>query len=355
MALESIFQEISTTQRFQLIVDNLSDTLPMPWYRRYFPTAAPQLTLTYMAVLGESANVAAATVMTRDGETPLRAREALARMQGEIPPLKVMRRLSESQYREFRALQAINVSDETKRNQALKLIWGDVAYVSTAIDKRLDFLVGQGLSTGQLNLDTDNNPDGIVTPTAIDLMMPAGNKKTVAKQWSKDSEALPITDIQNTVQAGREAGKTFGKILMDGTLIQRLLATDQVKNDINDGKATTLDMLNNHLMASGLPIIEQVDFRTQIEKNGTNTTVNPWNVDNAVFVPSGPLGEIRNAIAIEDMAPVQNLVYAKDNGKLISKWRQNEPFREWTKAEYNAIPAFSTILDTYLLQTNTET
>src|SRR5690554_4876532 len=160
---KSIFQEIADSQRFQIMVDELSDSIATPWYRQYFPLSAPQMSLNYMTVLVGNANVTAASVVSRDGETPLRSREAVSMLQGEIPAIKVMRKLSERQYREYLSLQAMQVPDATKKQQALSLIWGDTKYVIESIDKRLDFLVAEGLSTGEITLTTTNNPDGLVT------------------------------------------------------------------------------------------------------------------------------------------------------------------------------------------------
>ena len=48
----------------------------------------------------------------------------------------------------------------TTKNQALKLIWDDTKYVADSVDKRLDHLVLQGISTGKISINVDNNPDG---------------------------------------------------------------------------------------------------------------------------------------------------------------------------------------------------
>lgn len=352
---KSIFQEIADSQRFQIMVDELSDSIATPWYRQYFPLSAPQMSLNYMTVLVGNANVTAASVVSRDGETPLRSREAVSMLQGEIPAIKVMRKLSERQYREYLSLQAMQVPDATKKQQALSLIWGDTKYVIESIDKRLDFLVAEGLSTGEITLTTTNNPDGLVTDAPLSLKLPGTNKKQVKAVWSSASTANPFEDIQAVVNAAAENGHVISKILMDGSLIQQMLATDAVKETLEKfsiNSPTAISTVNQYLTASDLPIIEKVNFRIPIEKDGVSSTVNPWDTANAVFVPAGNLGEIKNAIAIEDQAPVGSVVYSKSGNKLISKWRENEPFGEWTKGEFNAFPSFDAIRSTYILETD---
>lgn len=349
--IKSIFTEISDNQRFQVFIDEAGDSISTPWYRSRFSMAAPQMSLTYLSLLGGSANVAAASIVARDSETPLRSREAISTLQGEIPAIRVMRSLSESQYREFLTLQSLAISESTKRQQMLKLIYGDISYVIEAIDKRLDFLVAQGLSTGQIDITVANNPDGIVTPTAV--VLPGRNLETVDTVWSNDDDADPMKDIGDVVDKASERGVSFDKILMDRSLVSKLLKTAWFKGVAGDAPIKNLALLNEVLDSSDFPTIEIVNFAMPIEENGVNKTVNPWAVNNAVFVPSGNLGEIKNALAIEDQRPVENVVYSKSGGKLISKWSQNEPFREWTKGEFNAIPSFDAMKDVYILQTQT--
>lgn len=347
--IESIFTEISNSQRFQVFIDEVADTISTPWYRTRFPMAAPQMSLTYLSLLGGSSNVAAASIVARDSETPLRSREAITTLQGEIPAIRVMRSLSESQYRDFLTLQSLGISDSAKRQQMLQLIYGDVAYVIEAIDKRLDFIVAQGLSTGQIDITVGNNPDGIVTPAAVTL--PGRNLSNVSVVWSDEDDADPLTDIEAIVDAGSANGVVFDKILMDRSLARKLIKTKWFNNAAIAAPVKNMAVLNEILESSGYPTIEVVNFAMPIEENGVNKTVNPWEVNNAVFVPAGNLGEIKNALAIEDQRPVEKVVYSKSNGKLISKWSQNEPFREWTKGEFNAIPSFDAMKSVYILQT----
>lgn len=360
MAINSIFPEISTSERLQVFIDSRNDKFAQPWYSKYFSMGVPQLSLNYVSILGESKVAAMASVVSRDGETPLRSRDALGKLYGEIPAIKVMRKLNESQYRDYMSLQSLNVSDETKKNQAFGLIWNDIEYVKNATEKRLDYLCAQGLSTGKIKLDVDNNPDGVVIDE-LDLMMPNENQSSVTTSWDNATTATPLQDILLKVREFEAQGVTFGKMLMDSSLFQKFLATKEVKEVIGTffgvsasarQSATsplTNARVNEYLTASQLPIIEVVNVRVAVQKDGKNTVVNPFSESNVVFIPDGNLGEIKNAIAVEEQKPVTNLVYAKSNATLISKWSQNEPFGEWTKAELNAFPSFDMMNQIVLL------
>lgn len=358
--LNSIFGDIGTNEKLQFMIDSRLEKFNKPWYKELFPFAAPQLSLSYVSVIGETTIAAAASVVSRDAETPLRSRDALQKLYGEIPAIKVMRKLNESHYRDYMSLQDLsNVSDEVKKTQAFKLVWDDVNYVTTAVDKRLDFFVAQGLSTGKIEITAENNPDGVVSDE-IDLFVPGDNKGQATISWANAATATPLKDILLIVQTGEAQGFSYEKILMDVSLYQKFLATKEVREIVgsyfglspaarNSGTAPiTQDRVNEYLQASKLPVIEVVNIKVPIQKNGVNTMMNPWNINNAVFIPSGNLGEIKNAIAVEEQRAVEKVVYAKKDYTLISKWAQNEPFGEWTKAEFNAFPSFTALNQSYI-------
>jgi hypothetical protein len=110
-----------------------------------------------------------------------------------------------------------------------------------------------------------------------------------------------------------------------------------------------MDRVNEFLSAKGLPDIEIVDVPIGIEKDGMISTIRPFETTNVAFIPTGTLGVIKNAVAIEAMNPVDNVTYATFNRATISKWSQNEPFQEFTKAELNAFPALEAIDNIHLL------
>lgn len=353
----SIFGEYS--DNLQVMIDTRMEKFVQPWYKTYFPFGITQMSLTYTTVLGETALASAASVVSRDGETPLRRREALNKLSGEMPAIKVMRKLNESHYREYMTLQGTTVPDNEKKNQALKLIWDDTKYVSDSVDKRIDHLVLQGISTGKISINVDNNPDGLVIED-IDLGMPAENK-IEGSVWADAASATPITDIEDVVNAATDLGRTFAKMLMTRKTLINMLATKQAKEilgtffglnaKVMQGATAplTIERVNEYMTAAQYPQIEVVDVRIPIEKDGVKTTVSPFADEVVAFIPEGQLGEIKNAFAVEELSPVEKVSYAKKDKTLISKWKQNEPFGEWTKAELNGFPSFSAINQIFLL------
>ena len=356
--INSIFGAYAT--KLQVVIDNSLDQFAAPWFPKYFSWAPQQPSLTYVTAIGRSRIEAAASVIARGSLAPLRGRMPLEKYSGEIPAISEKFKLDEKDYRDFLTLQNMSVSDATKKQQLLDLMFGDVKKVGNAAMKRLDAMVLEAISTGQITLTTTNNPDGTVAPTAIDLFMPSGNKSNAAVNWATSATATPYDDIIAVVNAAYLVGVKFDKILISRNTFLNFVKTTQVKNLLSNFlgfKQTGLVLpslanANALLESNELPILEIVDVPIGIEKNGSITSIRPFSDTNAVFIPAGNLGQIVNAVAIEELRPVEKVAYAKYNNALISKWADNEPFQELTKVELNAFPSLDGINFIFLLSTS---
>lgn len=352
--MESVFGAYAT--QLQVVIDRSLDRFAPLWYPRYFSWAPPQTTLTFTSAIGRSRIEAAASIVNRDSKTPLRARAQLEKYNGEIPAIREMFQMKESDFRNFLALQALNVDDATKRQQLLDYLFNDVKFVGDSAHKRLDMMVLEAISTGKISLTVTNNPDGLVLDNALDLLMPSTNKSNSTTSWDAATTAKPIDDITDVVNSGQERGISFAKILMSRSLFLKFAACKSVTdsligfNQLQRGAAVaTLAKVNDYLQANLLPPIEIVDVPIGVEKNGVISTIRPFSDKAASFIPAGNLGEIKNAIPIEQFRKVSKVSYATYNHALISKWSENEPFAEWTKVELNAFPAVEAIDSIFIL------
>lgn len=345
-------------EKLQAMVDNSLDRFAPLFYPRYFPMAAPQSGLTYTSVIGRSKIEAAASIISRGSMSPLRARAALEKLSGEIPAISEKFAMDERDYRNFMELQQLNLPDGVKKKQLLDYLFADTKKVGDAAHKRIDLIVLEGLSTGQVTITIDNNPDGIVAPVAIDLGLDSGHKVNAAVNWGTSATATPLTDIEGIVNTAKTAGRSIAKVLMTPAAWAKFKKAKEVVDSLTGWAQVfkgsfipTVSKANEYLRDNMLPEIEIVDESIGVEKNGIISTKRPFNDDNVVFVPAGPLGEIKNAYAIEQVKPVEKVSYAQYRSALISKWQENEPFREYTKVEFNAFPAFEAIDGIWILST----
>lgn len=356
--LNSIFGAYSG--KMQVMIDKAQDKFAPVWWTKYFDWGIPKTTLTFETAIGRSRIEAAASVVDRESAAPLRSRQAIEKLHGEVPAIKEAFKMTESDYRDWEVLKAMNVDNGTQLNAMLDLIFNDIKKVSDSTMKREDFMVLQGLSNGEIDLTVTNNPDGIVTGK-IPLLMPSTNKKKAAVKWSTSATATPITDIKNVVKAGRAKGISFAKILMSDAAWWNLQKADEtismlkghfrLNND--DSFIPTMDKVNEFLTSNRFPVIEIVDESIGIEKKGKIEVFRPFNEESAVFIPAGKLGVMHNAVAIEELHPVEGVSYAKNGRTLISKWAQNNPFGEYTQGELNAFPGFEAIDSIFILFSET--
>lgn len=358
--LKSIFGAYA--ERMQVMIDNSQARFAPTWHKQYFPFAPAQQSLSFVSAIGRARIEAAASVVDRDAGTPLRSRQGLEKIQGDIPAIKEMFKMKESDYRDWMTMQAIGVDDQTKKTQLLDFMFNDVKKVGDSAHKRLDMFCLEAVSTGKISLSIDNNADGLVLSNPVDLLMPSTNKIDSAVSWATSASATPISDIEGVVLSAANRGISFEKMLMSKSLFLKFKKAKEVVDTMtayfygtkpgsgfNPSAVTTLDNINEFLMANQLPMIELVDMPVGVEKDGVISTIRPFNENNVSFIPTGPLGEIKNAIAIEQIKPVGDVAYASFDRAWISKWSENEPFGEWTKVELNAFPAFTAIDSVYIL------
>ena len=345
--------------QLQGIINTQLSQFNVAWYTRYFSFAPQQNTLTFVEAIGRDRIEAAASVVDRDSATPLRSRMGLEKLTGEIPAIKEMRKMTESDYRDFLTFNALQANGNLVNNgsaRLLDLLFNDVKIVGNSAHKRLDIMCLEAVSTGKISLTTTNNPDGIVIDNAVDLFLKDANSKKAAVSWADRVNSTPLTDIEKTFYDANTRGIKFGKILMELSTFLNMKNSKEVKDTLaafyygpkaqgNVQAVTTPDRINEYLQSNLFPPIEVINMPIGIEKDGVITTFRPFNENNISFVPDGELGTIKNAVAIEEIQPVSDLRYATYNRALISKWSENEPFGEWTKVELNAFPTLSATID----------
>jgi len=118
--IQSIFGKYS--QKLQVIIDKRKDKFAPTWFQKYFPFANPTIDLTYITAVGRSRIEAAASVVDRDSDAPLRGRPSLEKYSGEIPAIKQAFKLKESDVRTWLSLQNMNVLGGSAVNQILKRV-----------------------------------------------------------------------------------------------------------------------------------------------------------------------------------------------------------------------------------------
>jgi hypothetical protein len=321
MIIGSTFLNLAASQNMQYLLDSSQMNLEQQSiWRNFLNIGVPQMSLTFDAAIGRDRVAAAASLVDSDAPAPLRSRPKLELYKGKIPAIKEKFRMNQDDMRNLEILRSMPLAGGNA-TALTSFLDKDLQEAAVSGDKRIDLMLLQAISTLHIDVNTTNNPDGVVYGD-IDLLSTASTQQQgVPVVWSTANSATPITDIDLYLQKNWTArGRSFGRILMSYDLWLKFRATTQVtdllKSYFNIGKtngtyANTLANINDMMTANGWPMIEVINHVTSIETDGVPAYVKGFNVDNVAFIPSGKIGTLFNAISMEEIHRVQNKTYAK--------------------------------------------
>lgn len=349
--VDSIFGGLAKDASLQALVDNTAvDLYPKAVWRQNLEVGLPQASLTFESVIGRTRVQAAASLVDPDAPAPKRGRPNMETLTGKIPTMKEAFEMNQADYR---TLMTIKENSRLKQNgvdeMIVKFLNNDLNDVAKSTDDRLDIMHIQGYSSFKVDASVIINPDGI-TVGEVDLLAQPNQTRLVGKVWS-DPTADPFKDIENVVEYASGIGRAFAKIQIDRATWGVMKNLAAVKSSIsalynpgsNKNYVVTLASVNEYLVENLLPTIEVVNYRYGVQKDGIVSLINPFKASNVVFLPAGKLGMLHNAVAIDEWkkSPVKN--YAKYGTALLSKWQDDDPWREFTAVEMNAFPGLEAI------------
>jgi hypothetical protein len=357
MVVESIFGNLALKKNIQGIIDG---QLPLLFakskWRQYLDWGLPQTELTFDTIIGRSRIQAAASLVDPDAPAPLRSKGKLEALSGKIPTMKEAFKMTQSDYRKLKSLQNMPISEESIKDALMKVIDDDVVNAGLSTDYRIDVMFYQGVSNFSVDTGIINNPDG-ANMGVIDLLAAPYQKRGVPKVWT-DPTADILKDIEDTVFFAGRKGRKFKEIWIDLSKWYTVKNNPTVIAKISSFYRQTVDLaiteekINEYMRENKLPPFVIIDEARNVEVDGKENIINPFEANNVAFIPDGKLGIVHNAIAIEEWEEIDGVNYAKYDRALISKWRENNPWTEFTGVELNAFPALEKIDGIYLQTTN---
>ena len=317
----------------------------------YFPNffgIKPVTSLKWETLTAETGVPVMADVIAYDATAPIKTREVVNKMSGDIPKIAIKRGMNESDWNEYQRLLSFT-GGQPDLKTVLDHVFADFDFCYNGARGRMEFLAMQAASKAEISLDKSNNA-GVVTETAIDFGVPAANKTGVAIPWSTSASAVPLDNIEAKVAVAEAAGRTVRYVIMrKGDFNDLKNATDtinKIKAWVNTKGAlvVTLETINDYMEANQLQKIVVVNPSVRYEDgNNVRTIVNPWENHRVLFAQDIQVGLVQHGpIAAENSLEVQKVAtMAKREFVLMTKWATHEPFTEWTKAEANAFPVLN--------------
>lgn len=296
-------------------------------------------------------NSVAADVVALGSPTPLKSRDALASYIGEIPKIAIKRSLNEVEMKNIDAMIALNRPEEDIVNR----IFSDIPFVINGIDERIEDIFLSELSTGY-GLTTNNIGEGI----RFDMHFYDENKfAATGYAWSSPS-AKPIDDLQKVLDKAGEDGNTIRHAYLDDTALRAMYKNEQVRglfgfvmNYVGGGSnvptLTYAQMEQMFLSQFGITL-HRVARTTKTEINGVIGKHKAWADGVIAFACDDRIGDLVYTSTAEETRPVAGVEYQMANEySLVSKYAEQEPLIEFTKAQAMVVPVINNVDRIYLL------
>lgn len=330
----------------------------------YFPNffgIVQKSSLKWETLTGEKGAPVIADIISFDSSAPQKKREVIGKMSGDIPKTAIKRGMNESDWNEYQQLSR-DCNGDADLQAILDLAFKDQDFVYNGVRGRFEWWCMQLMSKGGFALNSTNN-NGIVTEEFVGCGMPVANQKVAAADWSNATSANGLQDIDNVITAAAADGISISYVIMrtnDLNLLKKQKSTiDAIKGWLNNsGKLTvTQKVINNYLEEQyNRPVtIVAVQPAVRIENaDHQRTTVNPWENHRITFLPDLQVGNIQHGPIAAEASDAYNkkAITLKRDFVFLSKWSELEPFKEWTKAEANAIPVVDDPDSVYIMKSD---
>lgn len=340
----------------------LNSRMVKPSYFPNFFGLKPVETLKWETLIGERGVPVMADVISYDAESPVKTREVINKMAGDIPKTSISRKMTEQEVNKYRMLMHYANGDVNKKS-LLDLVFNDLDFCYNGVRARMEYLGMQILSTAALSLSKTVN-NGIITESALDFGVPSANKYGVTVSWATTATCTPLEDLEGVAEAAEAKGITLKHFVMrksDFILLRNATdTTTKIKAWVNTkgNLLVTKDTINQYLIANDLPTIVVVNPSVRHEDGEhARTTINPWEQYRVVGVPDLQVGDIQHGpLAAEgdtEVAKIATMV--KKDFVLCSKYGSLNPYTDFTMAEANAFPVLNDPDGLFYLRVNNAT
>lgn len=332
----------------------------------YYPTLFPLTEtpfLTWKMLEGQAGLKIAADIVSRGSTIPKKTREAISRIQGDIPKIAVSREKQEDELTEYDIMLAMSANNPDLR--AIVEFWAeDTAYCWNGVAARAEWIALKQISLGKVTLTNANN-GSVVTEFDVDYQIPSAQKKGVDTSWATTASAKPFSkDFRAAIATGKALGATYKFAFMNTATLAKLVQTDEaikycasyLSNLAGMSQAPSLANVNSMLLSqvafNGLQIIE-VDQDITIElPDGSRSTGNPFEDDVVLFSESKILGKTHWKRPIDMNLSNSVAMKAMNAHTLIKKYSEESPVKEVTEGIANLFPAWNLANRSVLMQVN---
>jgi len=334
----------------------------------YYPTLFPlrqNYTLTWKALEAQTGLKIAADLVARGVSIDKKTREAISRIQGDIPKIAIKRTKSDEELDDYDVMVAMTSTNPDLR--ALVEAWAeDTQYCWTGVAARLEWMALQQISLGKITLTKDNNVS-VLSEYDVDYQIASEQKvgyQTGSASWDTTT-AKPISkDFKNIVKAAKKKGIHLRYAFMNVDTFAKFTDTEEVQkkcasfaiNALNLQDTPDVDTVNKtlakipYLYGLQIVVIDQ-DITLELADGTRPYSGNPFADDVVMFSESKQLGYTYWKTPADTKVKGSAALKAMNGHTLIKKFANEEPLEEVTMGIANAFPAWLSSSRTYLLDT----
>lgn len=321
----------------------------------YWPTLFPlkkNLTLTWKALEKQAGVRIAADIVARGATLDPKTRQALNRLQGDIPKIAIKRVKQDEELTEYDIMVALASQNSDLR--ALVEAWAeDTQFCWEGVAARIEWIALQSISLGKVTLTGENNV-GPLSEFDVDYEI-SENKlgfQTGSSSWD-NAAAKPISkDFRAVVEAARAKQINLRYAVMNTKTFAKFAENEEVKkmaasfaqNILGVAFTPTVENVNTALNSLaylyGLQI-RVIDQTITVElKDGEQKTGNPFADDVVLFTEDLVMGNTFYTIPADFKLKGTAAIKALNGPICIKKFATEEPVSEVTQGIANAFPAW---------------
>lgn len=278
-------------------------------------------------------------------KAPKKTRKTVGSWSGNLSKYAVSREKDEmaiNEYNDLQTLAAANTEDTATAKYLVDMVYDDVTFCQKAMDAKVEIDACRIATSGKQTYTSAIDGD-LATDDIIDFNIPTDNKMGVKTVWSNDETADGIADLVNAQRAIAKKGlnkpmfaimeqSTFEALAAQTKTARRLYPHYDANSLSTVSTSITVADVNKYLIGHGFPELIVIDTYSTVEaKDGTQTTIKPWNENVVALAPTAQLGwtyykpvpTVQNTDALQ----VQGSYYK------MTRYSENNPMLEVTMAE----------------------
>ena len=331
----------------------------------YYPTLFPlreNYTLTWKTLEAQAGLKIAADLVARGVSVDKKTREAIARLQGDIPKISVKRIKDDEQLTEYDVMLAM-----TSQNPDLRAIvefWAeDTEFCWTAVAARIEWMALTQISLGKLPITKDTNVS-VISEYEVDYEIPAARKLGTQLSWKNAQTAKPFQDFKAIVKAAKAEGIKLKFAFMNLDTCADMAESAGVQTACASFAASALKIQQTpsleqvnaamarlpYLRGLQVIIIDQ-DITIELADGSRPFSGNPFADDVVMFSETKILGNTFWKKPADANVTGSVSIKAMNGHTLIKKFAEEEPLEEITMGIANAFPAWTSSQRSYLLDT----